>query len=81
MHTDERQAHHHCDGFSAANSNARIFIYIEWYPVDSLLQVLPTQQGIERIQTLNRLALSLSFEDAEKSTHYADQAMMQWPNE
>lgn len=56
--------------------NARIFIYIEWYPVDSLLQVLPAQQGIERVHTLNRLALSLSFEDAEKSTHYADQAMM-----
>ncbi|MBW6459103.1 MAG: histidine kinase [Bacteroidales bacterium] len=55
--------------------NARIFIYIEWYPVDSLLLVLPTQQGIERIQTLNRLALSLSFEDAEKSTYFADQAM------
>ncbi|MBW6492521.1 MAG: histidine kinase [Lentimicrobium sp.] len=57
--------------------NARVFIAIEWYPVDSLLQVLPSQQGIERIQTLNRLAVSLSFEDAEKSTHYADQAMMQ----
>jgi tetratricopeptide (TPR) repeat protein/anti-sigma regulatory factor (Ser/Thr protein kinase) len=62
--------------FLLPTANARIFIYIEWYPVDSLLQVLPAQQGIERVQTLNRLALSLSFEDAEKSTHYADQAMM-----
>jgi hypothetical protein len=53
--------------FLLQTANARIFIYIEWYPVDSLLQVLPTQQGIERIQTLNRLALSLSFEDAEKA--------------
>jgi tetratricopeptide (TPR) repeat protein len=62
--------------FLLQTANARIFIAIEWYPVDSLLQVLPTQQGIERVQTLNRLAVSLSFEDAEKSTHYADQAMM-----
>jgi tetratricopeptide (TPR) repeat protein len=55
---------------------ARAFIAIEWYPVDSLLKVLPAQQGIERVQTLNRLSISLSFVDAEKSTHFADQAMM-----
>ncbi len=55
--------------------NARVFIDIEWYPVDSLLQVLTTQQGIEKVQTLNRLAASLSFEDAERSTNFADQAM------
>lgn len=62
--------------FLQQTANASVFIAIEWYPVDSLLQVLPSQQGIERVQTLNRLAASLSFEDAEKSTHYADQAMM-----
>lgn len=56
-------------------ANARVFIDIEWYPVDSLLNVLPTQQGIERIQTLNHLAASLSFEDAIKSKNYADEAM------
>jgi tetratricopeptide (TPR) repeat protein len=62
--------------FLLSAAHARVFIAIEWYPVDSLLQVLPKQQGIERVQTLNRLAVSFSFEDADKSTHFADQAMM-----
>ena len=62
--------------FLLYEAHARVFIAIEWYPVDSLLKVMPTQQGIERIQTLNRLAVSFSFEDAGKSTHFADQAMM-----
>jgi len=56
-------------------SSAQIFIDIEWYDADSLLTILPSQQGIEKVNTLNRLAASLSFEDEKVSTRYADEAL------
>jgi tetratricopeptide (TPR) repeat protein len=51
------------------------FIDVEWYDTDSLLRVLPDQQGIEKLNTLNRLSASFSFENAVISKSYADQAM------
>ena len=48
---------------------------IEWYDVDSLLTVLPAQKGKERLHTLNSLAASLSFEDAQKCRYYANEAL------
>jgi len=62
--------------FLLSAAHARIFIEIEWYPVDSLLKVLPAQQGMERVRTLNRLAASLSFEDVAQSTQFADEAIV-----
>ena len=58
-------------------SNAQAFNDIEWYDVDSLLSVLPGQEGEERLQTLNFLAASLSFEDKKQSEHYANEALAQ----
>ena len=43
--------------------------------MDSLLSVLPGQEGEERLQTLNFLAASLSFEDKIESEYYANQAI------
>jgi tetratricopeptide (TPR) repeat protein len=54
---------------------SQAFIDVEWSDTDSLLRVLPGQQGIGRLNTLNRLSASFSFEDADISIDYADQAM------
>ncbi len=61
--------------FLPISSKAQAFNDIEWYDVDSLHGVLSTQDGKERIKTLNFLAASLSFEDAEKSNRYASEAL------
>lgn len=45
------------------------------WKVDSLLLILPDQQAEERVNSLNNLAVSLSFVDAEVSRDYADKAM------
>lgn len=57
------------------NALPQAFINIEWYNTDSLLNVLSFKQGIEKVNTLNRLSASFSFTDAAKSKLYADQAM------
>jgi tetratricopeptide (TPR) repeat protein len=54
---------------------SQAFIDVEWYDTDSLIRVLPDQQGIGRLNTLNRLSASFSFENAAISKDYADQAM------
>ncbi len=51
------------------------FINLKTYDVDSILLILPEQQGKERVNSLNRLAVSLSFVDYDLSTKYADEAM------
>jgi len=51
------------------------YIDLETYDVDSLLVVLPGQLLEERVNTLNRLAISLSFIDYDLSTEYADSAL------
>jgi tetratricopeptide (TPR) repeat protein len=56
-------------------SFSQAFNDIEWYDVDSLLLVLPSRQGEDRLQTLNALAASLSFEDRGKCIHYANEAI------
>ncbi|GAP44260.1 hypothetical protein TBC1_1261 [Lentimicrobium saccharophilum] len=57
------------------SSIAQAFNDIEWYDVDSLLSVLPGKEGEERVQTLNFLAASLSFEDKTESEYYALKAL------
>jgi tetratricopeptide (TPR) repeat protein len=57
------------------NSFSQAFNDIEWYDADSLLKVLPVQVGPERLQTLNALAASLSFEDKKECRYYAQQAL------
>ncbi|MCD4682405.1 MAG: histidine kinase [Bacteroidales bacterium] len=58
-----------CQGF------AQKFINLKTYNVDSLLLVLLGQQAEERINTLNNLAVSLSFVDYQQSKQYVDEAM------
>lgn len=54
---------------------AQKFLLIKTYNVDSLLQILPGQSMEERVNTLNGLAVSLSFVDFDQSTQYAGEAM------
>ena len=51
------------------------FLYFPTYNVDSLLNILPEQQTGDRVNTLNKLAVSLSFVDFDSSMHYAAEAM------
>jgi len=54
---------------------AQKFITLKTYNVDSLLLILPGQKAEERVNSLNKLAVSLSFIDFERSKQYADEAM------
>lgn len=56
-------------------SYSQAFNDIEWYDVDSLIHVLPDQIEHNRLNTLNALAASLSFEDKVKCQFYASQAL------
>jgi len=56
-------------------SFSQAFSDIEWYDVDSLLNVLPDQTKKKKTHTLNALAASLSFEDKEQCRNYANQAL------
>ena len=51
------------------------YLALETFNVDSLQLVLPYQQGIERINTLNWLAHSLSYEDYDSGKKYGEEAM------
>ena len=51
------------------------FINFPTWNVDSLLLVLADQQAEERINSLNKLAVSLSLIDFDSSIQYADEAM------
>lgn len=62
--------------FFIGDSFAQKFINLKTYNVDSLLLILPDQQAEEKVNTLNNLAVSLSFIDFERSKQYADEAMM-----
>jgi tetratricopeptide (TPR) repeat protein len=48
---------------------------LKTYDVDSLMLVLPGQQAKEQVNTLNNLAVSLSFIDFDQSIQYAAKAM------
>ena len=48
---------------------------IDYYNVDSLHLILPGQQAEERVNTLNRLAVSLYFEKIELAEQYAEEAL------
>ena len=56
-------------------SHSQVFNNLEWFDNDSLLEILPRQKGIERVNTLNHLASSLSYEDFDRSTGYAREAL------
>jgi hypothetical protein len=51
------------------------YICLKTYNIDSLLLILPDQTGEERVNSLNNLAVSLSFIDYDQSMHYANEAM------
>jgi len=55
---------------------AQQYLYQESYDVDSMLLILPGQEGEEKVNTLNALAVSLSFQDFELCKQYADEAMI-----
>ena len=61
--------------FLQFNTFSQAFSDIEWYDVDSLLMALPGQEGSKRINTLNGLAASFSFEDKELCRDYATRAL------
>jgi len=54
---------------------AQEYLYLETYNVDSLLLELPDQHAEDRINTLNRLSISLCYEEFAKSEQYAIEAM------
>ena len=47
-------------------SSAQKYLNVKTYNVDSLLKILPGQPKEERIYSLSRLAVSLSFIDFDK---------------
>jgi len=59
----------------STNCFSQKFIAFETWDVDSLMLILPGQLAEERVNTLNKLAISLSFKDKERSMQYADEAM------
>nr|NQU92210.1 histidine kinase [Bacteroidota bacterium] len=54
---------------------AQNFLSFATYNVDSLLFILPFQHENERVNSLIRLAKSLSFQDFDLSERYAEEAM------
>ena len=62
--------------FGSASSFSQVYQAIEWYDVDSLESVLQDQEGKERANTLYRLTASLCFEDFNKTTQYANDALI-----
>ncbi|MEZ5196982.1 MAG: histidine kinase [Bacteroidales bacterium] len=59
-----------------STSYSQVFQDIEWYDVDSLKQRLTDQEGTEKVNTLNHISASLSFEDYALSKQYADDALL-----
>jgi len=59
----------------SGSSFSQKYINLKTYNVDSLLVILPDQIGEERINSLNYLAVSLSFIDFDSSMQYANEAM------
>jgi tetratricopeptide (TPR) repeat protein len=51
------------------------YLTLPYYNVDSLLQLLPSQKGEERINSLNCLAVMLFYENTERSIAYTKEAM------
>ncbi|MCK4677525.1 MAG: histidine kinase [Bacteroidales bacterium] len=51
------------------------YLSLTTYNIDSLLLVLPDQDGEERVNTLNNLAVSLYFSGTDLSTQYAKEAL------
>jgi tetratricopeptide (TPR) repeat protein len=51
------------------------YLTLPYYNVDSLLQLLPDQQGEERVNSLNCLAVMLFYEKTDLSIAYTEEAM------
>ena len=54
---------------------AQKFIYFPTYNVDSLLLIISGQRNEERVNSLNKIAVSLSFVNSKLSMKYTDEAM------
>ncbi len=59
----------------AGSCLAQKFILFPTYNVDSLLLILPAQQAEERVNTINNLAVSLSYVNSDSAKQYVDEAM------
>ena len=59
----------------ASSSGQVVYQATVWYDLDSLESVLPNQEGTEKINTLNRIAATLCFEDFDESLRYAKKAL------
>jgi len=64
-----------CITLVSSNSYSQKYIYIDSYNPDSLKLILVDQEGLERINTLNKLAATYSFEHMDSSMLYAEEAM------
>lgn len=56
-------------------SFSQVYQATVWFNADSLVAVLPGQEGIDKINTLNKLSASLCFEDFDKSFYYGSEAL------
>ena len=54
---------------------AQKYIFQESYDVDSLRMILPDQLDEYRVNTLNKLGLSLSYQDYKLSMLYTEEAL------
>ncbi len=54
---------------------AQKYLYFESYNIDSLLNILPDQVSEDRVNTLNKLGITLSYQNAILSKQYADEAL------
>ncbi len=61
--------------FTFGEGFSQKFIYFPTWDTDSLLEILPGQTGEGRVNSLNKLATSLSFIDQDSSIMYADEAL------
>jgi len=59
----------------SAHSFSQTYIDLKTYDIDSLLLVLPDQLDEERVNTLNKVAISLCYEKFSLAEQYAEEAM------
>ena len=60
---------------SVTMSLSQKFLYFPTWNIDSLLEILPDQTGVERVNSLNKLAQSLSYINQDSSMMYVGEAM------
>ena len=60
----------------AAKEKRVVYQASVYWDIDSLESVLPKQTGIEKVNTLNGLVVSVGFEDFKKSYEYFQQSFL-----